>query len=137
MPSKKTKNTYNNCLAVNRIRTSVNLGEEKKERSKPQAVEVDLKLFSPDIPAISKNDNCDFLCYDELSHVIRDFCKKQEFRTIEYLGYQIYLRIRPLIPRHTKIWVRLIKCDPPIEFVKGGTSFTYSDLPPFSWVVPA
>ncbi len=136
MPKKITKHSYNNCLAVNKIHLSVRLGCEKEERKTPQAVEVDIKLFYPSLTKASKTDQDDFACYDKISRLVWKLCEKKEFRLIEYLGAEIYRTIRPTVAKEVKILVKITKCNLPVSFVLGGASFTYSDLPPFSWIVP-
>lgn len=129
-------NSYNNCLTINRLRLTVHLGYENGERKTPQPVEVDIKLFFPELTEASINDDGNFSCYDKISHVIKKLCDEKEFRLIEYLGKEIYNAIRPTVDNEVKIMVKITKCGLPVSFVLGGASFSYTDLPPFSWVVP-
>ncbi len=127
---------YNNVLRVNRIRLGVRLGCEKEERAQAQHVEVDLAFYSPALAEPSHADKGDFICYDKLSHALEAMCKGKEFRLIEYLCLQIYDKARSMAPADVKISVCVTKCQIPVSFVLGGASFSYTDLPPFSWTPP-
>ncbi len=133
---KPQKNAYNNCLSINRIRLSVRLGCEKQERATPQSVEVGVKLYYTALTSASLKDKGDFACYDKISRLIQELCEKDEFRLIEHLGYEIYRKIRGSLAQEIRIWVKVTKCGLPVGFVLGGASFSYTDLPPHSWVVP-
>lgn len=134
--SKNTPHSYTSCLSINRIRLSARLGCEKEERATPQCVEVDVKLYYPALPVASMKDKGDFACYDKLSRSIQKLCDEKEFRLIEFLGHEIYRKVRKDVPEEIKIQVKITKCSLPVSFVLGGASFSYSDLPPFSWVIP-
>src|SRR5580693_9115958 len=102
--------SYNNCLTINKMRLSVRLGCEKEERKTPQSVEVDIKLFYPDLTSASKSDEGDFACYDKISRLVQALCEKKEFRLVEYLGAEIYRKIRPTLGKDIKILVKVTKC---------------------------
>lgn len=114
----------------------VRLGCEKEERKTPQPIEVDIKLFYPALTGASLSDKGDFACYDKISHLVKTLCEKKEFRLVEYLGTEIYRKIRPTLNKEIKILVKVTKCNLPVQFVLGGASFSYTDLPPFSWIIP-
>lgn len=129
-------NSYNNYLTINKIRLIVKLGYEKEERTTPQPIEIDIKLYFPDLSDVNRKDDGDFICYDKMSHLIKDLCDSKEFRLIEYLGTEIYNVIRPTVANEIKIKVKITKCILPVSFIMGGASFSYTDLPPGSWVIP-
>lgn len=127
---------YTNCLRVHRIALAVRLGFGKEERVTPQPVEVDVSFFFPAVTEASKSDNGDFICYDKLSHAFKDLCADREFKLIEFLCMELYQVARKAAPPEVKITLRLTKCEVPVEFIHGGASFTYTDIPPFSWTPP-
>ena len=128
--------SYSSVLRVNRIRLAVRLGCEKEERAQVQHVEVDLAFFFPALGEPSLADKGDFICYDKISHALQAMCQNKEFRLIEYLCMQMYDVLRARVPQEVKIALRLTKCQIPVAFVLGGASFSYTDLPPFSWAPP-
>jgi FolB domain-containing protein len=128
--------SYNNVLRVNRIRLSVRLGYEKEERVQAQHVEVDLAFFFPSLTEPNLSDKGDFICYDIISHALKTMCESKEFHLIEYLCMQMYEMLRARVTPEVKIALKLTKCQVPIPFVLAGASFSYSDVPPFSWTPP-
>lgn len=131
-----TNQVYTNCLRIHRIRLGVRLGYSAEERLQQQPVEVDVSFFFPALGEPSHKDEGDFICYDKISRALEAACKEREFRLIEYLAMELYHIIRQRVADEVRISIRLTKCQIPVAFVQGGASFTYSDLPPFSWVPP-
>jgi len=127
---------YTSCLTISKMRLAVKLGYEKEERRARQPVEVDIQFFFPTLIEASFKDKGDFICYDKISHLVEKLCTKKEFRLIEFLGTEIYRAVRAVTAPEIKIAVKPTKCQVPIEFILGGASYAYSDLPPFSWVAP-
>ncbi len=127
---------YTSCLRVNRVRLDVALGCEPEERANPQAVEVNVAFFFPEVTNASYKDSGDFVCYGKLSFALQKMCEGKEFRLIEYLGMEMYQVARNTTPLEVKITLTLTKCDVPVDFVHGGASFSYTDVPPFSWTPP-
>lgn len=128
--------SYNNVLRVNRIRLGTRLGCEKEERAQAQHVEVDLAFYAPALAEPSLADKGDFICYDKISNALEAECKQNEYRLIEYLCLQLFNTVRSMTPQEVKIALRVTKCQIPVSFVLGGASFSYTDLPPFSWIPP-
>lgn len=128
--------SYNNVLRVNRIRLGVRLGCEKEERAQAQHVEVDLAFYAPELAEPSLADKGDFICYDKISNALDAMCKGKEFRLIEYLCVEMFNKVRSMAPQEVKIALTVTKCQIPVSFVLGGASFSYTDLPPFSWTPP-
>ncbi len=128
--------SYNNVLRVNRIRLGVRLGCEKEERAQIQHVEVDLAFYTPDLAEPSFADKGDFICYDKISNALEAMCRGREFRLIEYLCVQLFDKVRGMTPNGVRIALKVTKCQIPVPFVLGGASFSYTDLPPFSWTPP-
>ncbi|HEU5047872.1 MAG TPA: dihydroneopterin aldolase [Rickettsiales bacterium] len=129
-------NSYTSCLSINKMRLSVRLGYEKEERALAQSVDVDIKLYYPGLTEACRSDDGDYSCYDKLSRKIQQLCESKEFRLIEYLCTEIYNTARGELAQDIKIRVTVTKCGLPVGFVLGGASFSHTDLPPFSWVVP-
>lgn len=131
-----TPTAYTSCLRVDRIRLAVRLGVGEEERSQPQDVEVDIVYYFPELTEASLRDGADFVCYDKLSYALRDMCEGREFKLIEYLALQMFAIARKAAPQEVKISLKLHKCRILVPFVLGGSSFAYTDLPPFSWTLP-
>ncbi len=116
-------------LQLEKIQLDVHLGVTDEERSIPQQVFIFLTIFFPTIPQACINDALeDTVCYHRLCTAIQDYCAGKSFKLIEYLGYQLFTLIRPIIPETAKIHITVEKCNPPIEYLRGSAIFTYSDL---------
>ncbi len=136
MQKDATPAVYTNRLSIHRICLSIRLGCEPEERKTPQPVEVDITFFFPSLTEASLKDTGEFVCYDKISHMVSNACGQREFRLIEFLGTEIHRMVRVAVAPEIKISVTVTKCNLPVEFVRGGASYSYSDLPPFAWVTP-
>ncbi len=120
---------YSSVIELNDLRLKVNLGVGEEERSKAQDVMVNLKFFSENKPGACISDNInDTICYHKMSDLVKEFVREKEFKLLEYLCYEMYQSLRKYVGQETKIWIKIEKCNPPIENLLGSTSFTYSDL---------
>jgi len=122
-------NKYSSTLSLNDLQLEVNLGAGKQERSVKQNILVSFKIFFPKKPKACDNDNVeDTICYFKLSQIIEDYCRNREFHLLEYLCVRLHEQLRSNMKESARLWVRVDKCKPPIENIKGTTSFEYSDL---------
>ncbi|MFO1242961.1 MAG: dihydroneopterin aldolase [Rickettsiales bacterium] len=125
------------CLGVHRLRLSTTLGYGRGERSKPQPVEIELRLFFKDMPLASIDEASPFLCYDKLSQCLQELVQNREFKLIEYMASVAMKEIRTSIidqmgqeaAKNIFIWMKLHKCVPPVPYMLGGASIILSDLP--------
>jgi FolB domain-containing protein len=132
---------YASSLRINRLQLAVHLGVESAERVHSQAVEIDLTFYFPQPLPGTLKDGGQYLCYDQISHAIKALCEGREFQLLEYLGTEIYCCVHDMLAQKAltkdiKIGLGVTKCNLPIDFVHGGASYRFSDLPPFSWVPP-
>ena len=127
---------YASFLSINKLVQKVRLGISQEERSQPQEIRLDLRLYLPNKLSSFEDDNGEYICYHEISEKIATLCSAKEYRLIEFLGSEIYRMIRATIAPEIKIWLSLNKTKILLEYVEGGTSFTYTDLTPNAWVVP-
>ncbi len=130
--------SYCATLAIHRLRLMVNLGRWDDERAERQPIEVTVKLHFPSLPeAYYTDDNDDVFCYDNLATDIKTFVADRQFNLIEYLTQELHKLTRANIVTQrgedyaAGVWVtvHLNKCDPPIDGLMGGSSFTFTDLP--------
>lgn len=122
------KEGYNSVVSLNDLLLKVNLGVADNEMNTPQDVLVSFKLFFKDIPTACESDNIDeAICYYEISKLIKNYCEGKSFRLLEYLCFQLYKEIKSTIGNSAKLWIRVDKCKPPVEDLKGTTSFEYGD----------
>ncbi|MEI6730258.1 MAG: dihydroneopterin aldolase [Pseudomonadota bacterium] len=128
---------YNNILSINSLTANVSLGITPEERSIPQQVVIDLRFYIPESLSSSIDDNGEYFCYHNLSEKIYALCTSKEYRLIEFLIMEVYRMVRKQVPDSVKIWIKLHKTSILLDYVQNGASFTYSDLPPNSWTIPA
>ena len=127
---------YASFLSINKLVQKVRLGISKEERSIPQEISLDLRLYLPNALSSFNDDNGEYVCYNNISEKVVALCKAKEYRLIEFLGLEIYRMIRTETKSEIKIWLTLNKTKILLDYVEGGTSFTYTDLPYGSWVAP-
>lgn len=127
---------YPVCLRVERIHLQLRLGVGEEERAVAQPVEVSMAFYFPAVTGVSHTDQGDFVCYDKISRMLKERFERGEFRLIEYVGMEMYREVRKDVPSEVKMTLSFHKCQVLLPFVKGGASFTYTDLPPFSWTPP-
>lgn len=107
----------------------VNLGVSDGERNTKQEVNVSIKLFFKNAPKGCVTDSIkDTVCYFEISNAIKEFCNKGSFKLLEYLCHGLYGEIRKGVPEDIKIWIRVEKCNTPIDDLLGSTCFEYTDI---------
>jgi dihydroneopterin aldolase len=120
---------YKSVLNINKLRINIHLGWSRDERETRQDVDVYIKFFFNRLPKACITDNLEeTICYDKLAKQITSYTEAKQFKLIEALCYQLYNLIRQTTSNETKIWIKVIKCNPPIENILGSTSFVLSDL---------
>lgn len=134
----QTMTHYPAILQLNRLRLSVHLGASESERAQPQAVEVDIHFFLPELPDGATDDHSEhYICYGTLSEALIGMVEGRSFRLVEYLAHQLYTKTREyLVTQYgasyadsIHIRVQLHKLMPPVPALLGGASFVYSDVP--------
>ncbi len=128
--------SYASVLALHALEVDIHLGVGEEERARPQKVIIDMRLYLPSLPGAAESDEGDYICYHTLSEKIRALCLEREYRLIEYLAHAIHRLLRESVPAEIGIWVKLRKPQILLPYVRGGSSYTYSDLAPHAWVVP-
>lgn len=122
--------SYYTTLNINKLRIMVKLGVSVEERAIPQPIEIDITFLYPELPNECKDDNSSsYICYDEISKNIIEYAEKNEFKLLEYLGYQIFLLLRNYIPENIGVITKVKKCNPPVDAIKDGCTVVHSDLP--------
>ncbi len=135
-PAAADGQVYINALAIHKLSADVHLGVGKEERQIPQKISIDIRFYLPQLMSSSVRDDGEYICYHGISEKIYALCISKEYRLIEYLTQEVYRLVRKETAEAVKIWIRLYKTRILLPYVENGTSYTYTDLPPFSWVVP-
>lgn len=134
MPHPEAK-AYPSTLAIRRLTAKVHLGVGDEERAIPQEVSVDVRFHMPALMSSATNDSGEYICYAPICEKIQDLCTAKPYRLIEYLAHEIHRLLRAEIPDEVRLTVMVLKAPALLPFV-GNTSYSYTDLPPFSWVAP-
>lgn len=131
---------YATSFSINRLRIPARLGVTEAERAAPQPVEISLRLYFAQPPACTGDDHAAFVDYHALSTQLSAMVVEREFRLIEYMAQQLFDHARAYLERHraveVKLWLKLTKCAPAVEYLQDGASFTLSDLPAGATVAP-
>lgn len=128
--------SYQSVLSIHGLTAEIHLGVGEEERSVRQRVVVDVRFYLPEPMESAGDDNGKYLCYYGISEKIASLCMAKPYRLIEFLTMEIYRLLRGLVPEPVKLQVTLRKPEVLLPYVTGGSSYRYSDLPPFSWVAP-
>jgi len=126
-------NDCNHCypaiLALDRLHLMLSLGVTEEERKVPQSVHLYLRVFFPTLPPSCLNDKLDdTICYDKIVQQVQEYCRNKEFRLLEYVCFQLHTHLRSSIDPSIKLWLKIVKCNPPIKDMEGPTSFSYGDM---------
>ncbi len=125
---------YNNRMiklttSLEGLELNIHLGVSAKERQNAQLVKISFYLHQPILPNATIDDNAeDYLCYNKIAQMIKDYCADKEFKVIEFLCYQIHKLIKECVPAEVKVKVVLEKCKPDMNFTVGSAKCEYSDL---------
>lgn len=119
---------YPFVLSLSDLKLKVNLGVEINERSTPQEIELNFKLFFKVPPVAFESDKiADTICYHELSDKICEILVRQEYRLIEHICGAVFKVMRDYVPDDIKIWLKVIKW-PDYKGFKAISACEYSDL---------
>ncbi len=122
-------NGYNSVISLNDLLIKANLGVTKEERDQLQDIKISFKLLFEKLPKACQTDKLsDTICYHKISNIAYEHCQTNKVHTLEYLCYELYKKVRNEIENNAKIWIKVEKCNPPIEGLVGSTSFEYSDF---------
>lgn len=125
---------YAHMVLVNRLQMQTYLGFYTGERAKPQTVEVSFKLYYPEAPAHTQDDEADFIDYGQLCKGLTDLAAARSYKLIEFMGAELFRHLRADLDArgagHIKLWLRLNKITTPVPGLTGGASYMHSDLPP-------
>ena len=120
--------SVHSSLALRGLRLKVRLGCHADERAIPQSVRFDVQIRFPKLPGGCFSDDLDeTICYARISDQIRILCLNHEYRLVEKLGWTVFSTLKENLPPHLKLWIRIIKENPPVADLTEGTSFTVSD----------
>lgn len=124
---------YAHRITVNRLQVPAHIGFYTGERAKPQPVEICFRLYFPQAPACTRDDEGEFIDYGGLCKVLTDFIATREFKLVEFMGSELFRVLRTHLDGRgaadVKLWLRLNKISAPVPGLIGGASFTVSDLP--------
>jgi FolB domain-containing protein len=131
---------YAHQLCVNRLQLAAHIGFYTGERAKPQPVEVCFRLYYPEAPEFTRDDEASFIDYGVLCKALKDYVDAREFKLVEFMASDLHRHLRAVIDAHggstIALWLRLNKIAAPVPGLIGGASFTHCDLPAGATVAP-
>lgn len=132
---------YAHVFSVDRLGLAVHLGIYDDERARPQPVEISLRIYFPAKPTFTADDNAPFIDYAGLVEAVRMAATAREFRLLEFMAQEMFNTAVAYLEKHstqqgTKLWLKLTKSAPPVDGLKGGASFTLSNLPADATATP-
>lgn len=116
------------CLitSLSDLELELRIGVGAEERLNLQKVKVSFYIYQYQLPATTCDDNAnDYVCYNKLSCLIHDYCKDKEFKTIEYLCYQLYKIVKGEVPIENEVKIVVEKCHPQMGFINGSSRCEY------------
>jgi dihydroneopterin aldolase len=120
---------YSSVISLNDFHAKVNIGVTEKERNTVQDIKISFKLFFKVPPFACETDDLnDTVCYHKISGIVAEYCKANKVKLLEYFCMQLHKQVRQVVDSSIKIWIKVEKCNPPIEGLVGTTSFEYCDL---------
>ena len=123
------KEGYNSVISLNDLLLKVHIGITEGEQNIPQDVNISFKFFYKDFPAGCNSDNItDTICYNKTANIVTSYCKNNKVKLLEYLCFELHKEVRKTVPDNVVVWIKVEKCDPPIEGMTGGASFEYADF---------
>lgn len=120
---------YPCVMSLEELLVPMHIGVTEGERANKQDIKISFSLFFPEAPKACQTDALeDTECYHKIADVVRAYCASHEVKLLEFLCHELYQQVRSIIAAPVKLWVRVEKCNPPIEGLQGATSFEYSDV---------
>lgn len=127
-------NHYAHMISVNRLTVPAHIGFYTGERAKPQPIEICFRMYFPEAPPCTSNDEAEFIDYGQLSKLLTDYIAAHDFKLVEYMGSALFRVLRAELDGRgfsaIRLWLRLNKVAAPVPGLIGGASFTHCDLPP-------
>jgi dihydroneopterin aldolase len=115
-------------LTINKILLGVHLGCSEQERSKPQSVEISVRIaFRGTLKALHSDDLTDTFCYDKMVQHFERVLKEQEFNLVERLAFFLFNSLKSQLPAKARLQIDVNKVSPPIASIRGGVIFSYGD----------
>ena len=110
-------------LKLETLRLDAHLGWGSEERSKTQAVDLDVWVRFPEIPLACTTDELDqTVCYSQLAGAAQGVVRERSFRLVEALAYELFAALRTRLPGGSELWIQVKKVNPPVSGLKGGAS---------------
>src|ERR1700744_2891576 len=85
---------YAHMIHVNRLQVVAHIGFYANERAKTQRVEISFRLYFPEAPACTTDDEADFMDYGTLCNVLTDFVASRSFNLVEFMGAELFRHLR-------------------------------------------
>lgn len=125
---------YAHMVSVNRLQVHAHLGFYTGERAKLQPIEVSFRLYYPEAPAHTADDEADFIDYGQLAKGLTDLIASRSFKLVEFMGAELFRHLRADLDArgatHIRLWLKLNKVAAPLPGLIGGASYFECDLPP-------
>lgn len=130
---------YAHIVSVNRLQVHAHLGFYTGERAKPQPVEISFRLYYPEAPAQTKDDEAEFIDYGQLSKGLNEYVQSRSFKLVEFMGAELFRTLRADLDArgasHVRLWLKLNKIAAPVPGLIGGASYIECDLLPGATMV--
>jgi dihydroneopterin aldolase len=112
-------------LEVRAVRLRARLGWSAEERSRPQAIDLSLRVEFAGLPQACETDELgDTACYAQLVERARSVCAAREFRLVEHLAQILIRELRELVPKGAALELTVSKPHTPVVGLRGGVHFT-------------
>lgn len=106
----------------------IRIGVSEEERSNPQSIRISFILYQRNLEDFQKDEPESYNCYAKISNKIRDYCKSNSFKLIEYLCLQLHKLIKDNVMDGTLAYVSIEKCDIKYDGLRFNAKAEYSDL---------
>lgn len=130
---------YAHVVSVNRLQAHAHLGFYTGERAKLQPIEISFRMYYPEAPAHTKDDEAEFIDYGQLGKGLTDFIASRSFKLVEFMGAELFRQLRSDLDargaKQVRLWLKLNKVAAPLPGLIGGASYIETDLPPDATVV--
>ena len=128
---------YGSVTSMNRLRVNAHIGLTPEERAYLQPLEIEIRFYYEGVPEFGDQQAGQFFCYANTAEAVKNFIQEGEFILIEKTTLMLFDVVRDNIVQQMSedygksvyVWIRLVKCSPPIPYLMEGSSFTYTDLP--------
>lgn len=132
---------YASSFIIERLALDASIGLYAEERAQVQPIAISVRLYFPELPDATSDDEGLFIDYDALCKRLIKTVERQHFQLIEYMAHELFKQARGYLDEHegqaVALWLKLTKCKPAVPHLEQGASFVMSDLPPGATVVEA